>query len=191
MTTGEGAMIVTGSKKIYDLCSSMRNQGRKIKDDKRNKDWDWLTSERLGYNYRLDEMSAALGVTQLKKLDWLIGERKRIVGWYNEALANLPGVLLPQIGQNRKHSWFLYVVRITNGKRDQLMSRLTKIGIEVRPYFPAIHLQPFMKQLFGYKEGDFPVCEKIASQTLALPLYIGLKKSEVQYIASQIRKFLP
>lgn len=183
MTTGEGGMIVTNSKKIYELCDSMRNQGR-------SKNGDWLIHERLGYNYRMDEMSASLGVTQLKKIDWMIEEKRKIVSWYNEALGNVAGVQTPMVGGNRTHSWFVYVIRVNGGKRNRLMSELGKLGIQTKPYLPVIHLQPFMRKIFNFKEGDFPIAEKVASETLALPLYLGLKSGDIEYIASKMRKIL-
>lgn len=191
MTTGEGGMVVTNSKEIYDLCDSMRNQGR-------NKNGDWLIHERLGYNYRMDEMSASLGITQLEKLDWMIEEKRKIAAWYNTALENIPDVEVPTVGENRTHSWFVYVIRVKNGKRnkaslslrDKLMDKLTRRGVQTKPYLPVIHLQPFMQKLFNFKQGDFPIAEKISEETLALPLYIGLKLEDIDYIVDGIRTIL-
>lgn len=179
MTTGEGGMIVTNDKKICDLCLSMRNQGRNLSGD-------WLIHERLGYNYRMDEMSASLGIAQLKKLDWMINEKRKIANWYTEMLLDTSWIITPKVGKNRTHSWFVYVIRITNNKRNYIMKKLASQGIQTKPYLPAIHLQPFMKKKFNYKKHDFPIAEKISSQTLALPLYIGLKKNEVKYICEKI-----
>jgi len=190
MTTGEGAVIVTNSKKIYELCDSLRNQGRGLRESKKGKDWDWLMSERLGYNYRMDEMSASLGITQLKKIEWMISQRRELAAFYNEALKDVSLIQSPTVGLNRTHTWFVYVIRIGNNKRDFVMSELTKRGIQVRPYLPVITLQSFMKKMFGFKKGDFPVAEKISSETLALPFYIGLENSEVEYIVEEIRKIL-
>ncbi|MFA5933004.1 MAG: aminotransferase class I/II-fold pyridoxal phosphate-dependent enzyme [Microgenomates group bacterium] len=190
MTTGEGAVIVTNSKKLYELCDSLRNQGRGLRESKKGKDWDWLMSERVGYNYRMDEMSAALGVTQLQKIDWMIGERRKIVDLYKKYLGEMESIMVPIIGKNRTHTWFVYVIRVLNNKRDKLMSDLSASGIQVRPYLPAIHLQSFMKKMFGFKKGDFPVTENISSQTLALPFYIGLAEDDIKYIANKIRESL-
>jgi perosamine synthetase len=163
------------------LCTSLRNQGRNQKND-------WLIHERLGYNYRLDEMSAALGITQLSKVDWMIKQKEQIVNWYNQELDKNPNIMLPRVGKNRTHTWFVYVVRIINGKRDYVLKKLAEMGIQTKPYLPAIHLQPFIKKTFNFRKGDFPVTEKVASQTLALPLYIGLKRNEVKYISSQLNE---
>lgn len=183
MTTGEGGMIVTNSKDIYDLCDSLRNQGR-------GKSKEWLLHERLGFNYRMDEMSATLGITQLKKLDWMIEEKRRIVSWYNNLLKDIEGVETPVIGENRTHSYFVYVVRIKNDERDKLMKKLAALGIQTKPYLPVIHLQPFMRKLFGYKLGDFPISEQVVKESLALPLYVGLAKVDVEYIVAKIEEIL-
>lgn len=183
MTTGEGGMVVTNSKKLYELCDSMRNQGR-------GKRKDWLLHERLGFNYRMDEMSASLGITQLKKIDWMIDAKRKIASCYNKALKNVYGIQVPEVGPERTHSWFVYVIRIKNGKRNNLMNKLHKIGIQTKPYLPVIHLQPFMRKLFSYKKGDFPIAEKVSGETLALPFYIGLKPKDVDYIADKIIRIL-
>lgn len=183
MTTGEGGMIVTNSKKIYDLCDSLRNQGRADNGE-------WLVHQRLGYNYRMDEMSASLGITQLKKINWMIEQKRKIVSWYNQALNGIEGVEILQVGPNRTHSYFVYVVRIKNGQRNKLMDKLGKIGIQTKPYLPVIHLQPFMIKMFGYKKGDFPIAERVAKESLALPIYIGMTSKDIEYISDKIRKIL-
>lgn len=183
MTTGEGGMLVSSSSRVYSLCDSLRNQGR-------NKEGDWLVHERMGYNYRMDEMSAALGVTQLAKIDWMINQKREIAGLYNRELGDLKEVITPQIGNNRTHSWFVYVIRITNGKRNRVMKLLSEKGIQTKPYLPVIHLQPFMVKEYGFKTGDYPIAEKISSETLALPFFIGLKKKDIEYIVNQIKNVL-
>ena len=183
MTTGEGGAIVTNDRNIYKLCASLRNQGRNIYND-------WLVHERLGYNYRMDEMSAALGLSQLSKLDWMIEKRKRIAQWYQQALSDVDGLITPKIGENRTHTWFVYVIRILNGKRNQVMDKLKQLGIQTKPYLPVIHLQPFMKKMFNYRKGNFPIAEKIASETLALPFYIGLTSDDIKFISNTIKKIL-
>ncbi len=181
MTTGEGGMIVSNSKKLLELVKSLRNQGRNDGDN-------WLESKILGYNYRLDEMSAALGVSQLNKLPIMIEDRKRVAMSYNQKLANIKWLKTPEIGNDRTHTWFVYVVRIINGKRNILIKRLAEKGIQTRNYLPSIHLQPFMKKVFGYKNGDFPVSEKVSSETLALPMFVGLEMKDIKYICAEIKQ---
>ncbi|OGK21874.1 polysaccharide biosynthesis protein [Candidatus Roizmanbacteria bacterium RIFCSPHIGHO2_02_FULL_37_13b] len=183
MTTGEGGMLVTKSKRIYQLCNSLRNQGR-------SENREWLNHVRLGYNYRMDEMSAALGTTQLKKLDWMIREKRKIAEYYDMKLRSISNIITPKIGIGRTHSWFVYVIRILNRNRNQIINKLSKMGIQTKPYIPTIHLQPFMKKMYGFKKNDFPIAEKISSQTLALPFYIGLNKAEITYICDKIKPLI-
>lgn len=181
MTTGEGGMIVTRFKRYLNLCKSLRNQGRNDGDK-------WLESDILGYNYRLDEMSAALGISQLKKLNWMTEKRREIVTQYNNQLANIHWIKTPEVGPNRTHTWFVYVIRVKNGKRNALMRRLFNKGIQTRNYLPSIHLQPFMKKSFNYREKMFPVAEEVSGETVALPLFVGLKPNDIKYICDEIRK---
>jgi perosamine synthetase len=184
MTTGEGGMVITNNKKIYEFCSSLRNQGRA-------KNMQWLDHKYLGYNYRLDEMSAALGLSQLKKLDFVIRERRKIAGWYNEILASLGDLFqAPATAINNTHAWFVYVIKIKNKKinRDLLMEKLEKIGVSTKPYLPSIHLFDFYKKRFGFKKGDFPVAEEISAYSLALPFYIGLTKKDCLYIVNRLKE---
>jgi len=181
ITTGEGGMLVTNSKKLHNQFLSLRNQGRSTNMTK-------IDHRVLGYNYRMDEMSAALGLSQLKRLDDFIIQREKIARWYSEELKDIPNIITPMIGSNRTHSWFVYVIRVTNGKRDRLQNLLLKQGIQTKVYLPTIHLQPFMRDQFGYREGNFPDAEMISSQALALPLFIGLRKVDVKRITEAIRK---
>ncbi|PJE51048.1 MAG: polysaccharide biosynthesis protein [Candidatus Yanofskybacteria bacterium CG10_big_fil_rev_8_21_14_0_10_36_16] len=187
ITTGEGGMLVTNSKKIYNTCRSLRNQGRA-------EDMRWLDHKRLGYNYRMDEMSAALGLTQLDKLNFLLREREKIALLYNKYLSKHDDlIILPQMGPNNKHTWFVYVVRLkgyTRVKRDNIMLRLAKIGISTKPYLPSIHLFSFYKKMFGYKKGDYSVSELVSDSSLALPFYIGLKEKDIKIISKKLINIL-
>lgn len=183
MTTGEGGMLTTNDNKIYELALSLRNQGRSLKNNR-------IVHERLGYNYRMDEMSASLGVTQLKKLDWMIKERKKIANLYFKHLSKIKNIIPPIIANYNSSSWFVYVIRITNGKKDKVMKYLINKGIETKNYLPPIHLQSFMKKWFGYKIGDYPITEKVASETLALPLFIGLKESDIKLVSQTLQNAL-
>ena len=190
MTTGEGGMIVTNHKKIYEICDSLRNQGRAKNDQ-------WLDHKYLGYNYRLDEMSAALGLSQLKKLDFMIRQRRKIAGWYNEFLAPYGDLIqAPETAKGNTHSWFVYVIKIKNKKvkRDLLINNLKKIGISAKPYLPSIHLFGFYKKQFGFKRGDFPISENMSDYSLALPIYLGLAQADCRHISykliGEIRKLI-
>ncbi|MFA6106241.1 MAG: DegT/DnrJ/EryC1/StrS family aminotransferase [Patescibacteria group bacterium] len=184
MTTGEGGMIITNNKKIYDACASLRNQGRDENDR-------WLEHKYFGYNYRLDEMSAALGISQLKKLDFMISERRKIAGWYSGLLKPYADIVQhPGIAADNDHTWFVYVIKIKDKKisRDRLIVSLERKGICTRPYLPSVHLFSFYKKRFSCREGDFPVSEEASASTLALPLFVGLTKRDCQYIVNKLIK---
>lgn len=186
MTTGEGGMVATNNKKIYDLCRSLRNQGRL-------ENMQWLDHNCLGYNYRLDEMSAAMGLAQIKKINFLISKRREIADWYNYFLSPYKKIIkIPEIGENNTHTWFVYVVLIKNKKisRNIFIRNLVLKGISTKPYLPSIHLFSFYRELFGYKEGDFPISESVSNRALALPFYIGLKESDIKYISGSLVKTL-
>jgi perosamine synthetase len=186
MTTGEGGMIVTNNKKVYELCNSFRNQGR-------TENMQWLDHKYLGYNYRMDEMSAALGLAQLERLDWMIGQRKKIAGWYDEILSSYPKLIqIPHVSSYNTHTRFVYVIVIANKKssRDVVIRKLAEKGISAKPYLPSIHLFDFYRKRFLYKTGDFPVSERVSRHSLALPFYIGLKKSDIKYICQKLIEVL-
>lgn len=184
ITTGEGGMIVTNSKKVYALCDSLRNQGR-------SNNMQWLDHQRLGYNYRMDEMSAAVGIAQIEKIDFMLKERTKIKQHYEKYL-DTDLLELPKTMPNNHHTWFVYVPIIKNKKinRDKLIAELYKKSISTKPYLPSIHLFSFYKKKFGYKNGDFPVSEHISRYSLALPFYIGLKKNDIEYISKIINTTL-
>lgn len=183
MTTGEGGMIVTDRADWDALFRSLRNQGRDVFDA-------WLNHTRLGYNYRLDELSAALGLAQVGRLDELLARRAAVASWYNERLAGLEGVERPCIAPSvTRMSWFVYVVRITSPVgRDTVMARLAEAGVPSRPYFTPIHLQPFYRQRFGYEPGDFPVTEELGAISLALPFSSVLSEEQVDYVCEQLSR---
>lgn len=177
ITTGEGAMIVTNNDQAANLMQALRNQGRAPGDT-------WLQHTYLGYNYRLDEMSAALGRVQMSRLEELMQKRQRVANWYAERLAEIPGVTVPAIAPTTSRtSWFVYVVRFVDGiDRDKVAHELGKHGIPARPYFLPIHLQPYMVERFGYREGDFPVTEDLGRRGLALPFSGVMTEEQVDTV---------
>jgi perosamine synthetase len=186
MTTGEGGMVVTNNKKVYELCCSLRNQGR-------GENMQWLDHKYLGYNYRMDEMSAALGLAQLNKLDFMISERQKIAELYNRYFKEYSEhVQVPETASGNTNTWFVYVIQIKNKKisRDRILEGLSLKGIGCKPYLPSIHLFEFYKKTFGYRRGDFPVSESVSSKSLALPIYIGLTETQVKYIVEQFMDIL-
>jgi len=177
ITTGEGGLIVTDDEDAAKLMRALRNQGRVAGDT-------WLQHTHLGYNYRLDEMSAAVGMIQMSRLQELLGKRERVAEWYRSRLQKLSGVKPPTIERfTTRMSWFVYVVHFDpNVDRDALAGRMTKRGIPVRPYFLPIHLQPYMVEKFGFREGDYPRTEDLGRRGLALPFSGVMSEAEVEAV---------
>lgn len=182
MTTGEGGMIVTDNEEWANLFRSLCNQGRDVFDA-------WLNHTRLGYNYRLDEMSAALGLVQIQRIEELLAKREQVAQWYNERLADVELIERPYIAPTTtRMSWFVYVVQIKPpADRNEVMHRLAEAGIPSRPYFTPIHLQPFYRETFGYQRGDFPITEHLGDVCLALPFSGVMTEEQVDYVCQMLQ----
>jgi perosamine synthetase len=187
MTTGEGGVVLTNDERIAKLCRSLRNQGR-------GEGSEWLQHERLGYNYRLSDINCALGLAQLERLEEILKKREHVAQMYNERLQGVKGVRIPYVAPHVKISWFVYVIRLgeeyTQADRDRILQGLRARGIGCSNYFSPIHLQPFYRELFGYKPGDFPVTESVAARTIALPFYNNLTEAQIDYVVSHLKALL-
>ena len=181
ITTGEGGMIVTDDDNAAAMMRALRNQGRGPGDT-------WLTHTYLGYNYRLDELSAALGRVQMSRLDELLDKRQQVADWYQERLLELTFLEPPSFTPSTtRMSWFVYVIKL--GKeinRDRFAMKLEASGIPVRPYFQPIHLQPYMVEKFGFRRGDFPVTEDLGDRGLALPFSSVMLEAEVEQVCQAL-----
>lgn len=182
MTTGEGGVIITDDDQAAAFMRALRNQGRAPGDT-------WLSHTYLGYNYRLDEMSCALGISQLRRLDEMLSKREQVAAWYSDRLKGVDGVETPFIApETTRMSWFVYVVRLERTiDRADFARRLEARGVPVRPYFLPIHLQPYMVERFGWREGDFPVTEDLGRRGLALPFSGVMTEEQVEYVCQAIR----
>jgi len=187
ITTGEGGMIVTDSEEVRDLCVSMRNQGRATDA--------WLAHARLGYNYRMSEITAAIGEVQISRLDEILAKRRHVAGMYDQALADLvdTGLIhLPPMVDRADASWFVYVIRLadkfTRTNRDAILDKLRAAGIGCNNYFAPIHTQPFIMNMLGTKEGDFPATEHLAARTIALPFFANLTEGQVDRTKTELSK---
>jgi len=188
ITTAEGGMILTDNAKVAELCHSMRNQGRSDKGA-------WLSHVRLGYNYRMSELSAALGIGQVERIDDILRKRQQVADFYNARLKQIKGIRIPYVAPNVAISWFVYVIMLDPGEfsrtdRDFVMEELKMNGIACNNYFPPIHLEPFYIDLFDYKAGDFPITEKISQTTIALPFYNNLSEDQIDQICATLQKIL-
>jgi perosamine synthetase len=187
ITTGEGGMIVTDDRELARTCRSLRNQGR---DD----NGGWLMHSRLGYNYRLSDINCALGIVQLARLPEIVEARTRVAAMYRERLAGESRIITQQVLPDVEVSWFVMVVRLADefsqADRDRILMGLKERGIGCSNYFAPIHLQPFYVKRFGYKPGDFPVCEALASRTIALPFHHELTEQDVDTVCGELRRLL-
>lgn len=183
ITTGEGGIVITDDTNAANFMKALRNQGRAPGDT-------WLSHTYLGYNYRMDEMSAALGIAQMARLDELIDKRARVAALYSQKLAGIPGIEIPVIiPSTTRMSWFVYVIRLDKKiNRTELAARLEAKGVPIRPYFLPIHLQPYMVERFGYRDGDFPVTEDLGARGVALPFSGVMTPEQVEYVCSTIRE---
>jgi perosamine synthetase len=187
VTTGEGGMIVTDDDRLADLCRSYRNQGREVVGG--NTIGGWLAHERLGYNYRLSEIQAALGVAQMRRLDEIVEQRQRVARLYIERLLDLTDIILPTVDHDTFMSWFVFVVRLSDrynqDERDRIIEGLHRHDVGSAPYFPCIHLQPFYRAM-GFKEGMFPVAESVSRRTLALPFFNRLTEKDIDFVVQTL-----
>jgi len=185
LTTGEGGMVTTGSGEVKERIDSERNQGRAP-------DMDWLDHDRLGFNYRLSDIACALGIEQLRRLPEMMAGRRRAAELYRQALGGIEGLALPcpDSGAIRR-GWFVFVVQLPHGAdRDETIRALGRRGVQSKPYLPAIHLMSFYRERLGHREGEFPVCEDVASRSIALPFFPGIAEGQIDRVAGELRAVL-
>jgi perosamine synthetase len=182
----KGGAIITNDKAFAQKIRNLVVQGGR-------EPGQWPEAAESGGNYRLDELSAALGSAQLGRLNEIMGLRARIAAWYREELASEPLLVLPQRYQapDTEASWSVYVIRFTSATLRQIVAdHLLAKGIQTHPYLCAIHLQPFYRQHFGYAEGAYPQAEKAAATALALPCFAYLSHGQVVEVSAAIRGIL-
>jgi perosamine synthetase len=178
ITTGEGGMVTTHSEDEWRVLRSLRNQGR-------GDAGGWLEHVRLGFNYRIDDIRAALGLGQVERLDEILARRSEVAARYGDLLAGIDGVELPLADdEEHKRSWFVYVVVLPdNAARERVIATFELEQIGFNRYLPSIHLQPYMRERYGFAEGLCPVSEDLSSRTLALPFFTGLERDAQERVA--------
>jgi perosamine synthetase len=183
MTTGEGGIVVTDSEEQWRLIKSLSNQGR-------GDDGPWLEHVRLGYNYRLDDLSAALGIAQLEKLDRILELRSQVAERYRTLLSGVAGAELAAADDaEHRRSWFVFVVRLAEGiDRERVIEELTKEKVASSRYLPCIHLQPYMRERFGFAEGLCPQAEALSRSTVALPFYTALEAEDQERVVATLER---
>jgi perosamine synthetase len=184
ITTGEGGAVTTASAEEHELLVSLRNQGRLDSGG-------WLQHGRLGFNYRLDDISAALGVGQLERLDRILEARREVAARYTELLTGVDVELPLPDDADHERSWFVYAVKLPAGTdRNALMAGLAAEGIACAPYLPSIHLQPYMRERYGFSEGLCPVSEDASARTMAIPFHTKLSREDQERVADALRAAL-
>ncbi len=181
LTTAEGGVILTDSDALYSELKSLTNQGR-------SDDGAWLVHSRLGFNYRLSDVHAAIGIAQLERLDWMQNARARIAARYQQYMAGIPGVTPMYEGPQRR-SWFVYAPRLdADLDRNRIIGRLEAEGVSAKPYLPCIHLQPYYREAHGHGPGEFPVTEAISASTIALPFFCEITDDQIDRVCDAMAR---
>jgi perosamine synthetase len=185
LATGEGGMVLSPNLAGKQRIDSERNQGRAP-------NMGWLDHDALGFNYRLTDVAAAIGVAQLEKLDDMLARRARVAGWYDDLIAEVDGVTpLCADHDGDQRGWFVYVIQLPVGTdRDEVIHRLAADGVASKPYMPVIHLQPYYRENFGFAPGDFPVAEDVADRSLALSFFPAMTEADVSRAVSSLERAL-
>jgi perosamine synthetase len=185
ITTGEGGIVTTWSEETWKLLKSLRNQGRADGGG-------WLDHARLGFNYRIDDIRAAIGIGQLEKLDRILAGRAEVAARYTELLADVEGLGVPcPDDDDHERSWFVYVVELPAGTdREAVIAVLEAHGIGTARYLPCIHLQSYMRERYGFAEGMCPVAEATSARTLALPFHARLAADDQECVADTLKHAL-
>jgi len=191
LVTGEGGMAIPSDRDVAALMRSERNQGRAP-------GMGWLGHERVGFNYRVTDLQAAIGIAQLERADELFAERTRVAALYASALESLGAaragegdadglVLLSADRGHARRSWFVYVVQLPAGcDRDGVIAALAERGIDSKAYLPCIHLMPHYRERFGFREGQFPIAEEVSRRSLALPFFTAMGEAEVERVGAAL-----
>jgi perosamine synthetase len=188
ITTGEGGMVALGDAAHKERIDSERNQGRAP-------DMGWLDHDRLGFNYRMTDIQAAIGIVQVERLGAMLAQRAQVAAWYRQALAPLAtelGLELPcPDSDGDRRGWFVFVVQLPRGvDRVGAVRALRAVGVPSKPYLPAIHLMSFYRETYGYRRGQFPVCEDVAARSIALPFFARMTQAQVEQVAEALSTVL-
>jgi len=185
ITTGEGGVVTTHSEDEWRLLKSLRNQGRADGGG-------WLEHARLGFNYRIDDIRSAIGIGQLEKLDTILARRSFVAARYSQLLAGVDGLELPlEDDDDHVRSWFVYVVSLTAGvDREAVITGLDERGVQTARYLPCIHLQDYMRDRYGFREGLCPVAEDLSGRTLALPFHARVDEDDQDYVVRSLKEVL-
>ena len=195
MTTGEGGVLITPDKGVAERAVSERNQGRAPNPNE-------VEHDRMGFNYRLSDLQAAIGIAQVERLDELLNARDNVAALYRERLTQLGAA---PAGQDENHDivlpcenngaerrgWFVFVVQLPKqADRDAVISSLKDQGIASKAYLPSIHLLPPYRERFGYVGGEFPIAERVSERSLALPFFTSMTEGQVDRVCTALAEAL-
>jgi len=176
LTTGEGGMVTTNSKELAEKMRNIRHQGQ----DRR---YHHIV---LGYNYRMSEMQASIGIVQLKRMEWVLKEKNRIAKKYNEVFRRTKNIKPPFVpGYVTRHAWYMYAISVKEN-RDKIVKQLENKGIETRLSFPPIHTQPLYKKLFKYSNLSFPVTFRTWKKLIDIPIWPSMKENKQNFVINTL-----
>src|SRR3989338_546800 len=190
ITTGEGGMVLTDNKDIFEKLKLIRSHGR-LETENYFSSTKYMDYVMLGYNFRMSNITAALGLAQFKKLGKVIAMRRKNVQYLNKKLSAIDGVVVPEVPSPYFHMYQTYTIILTGGKtvRDALKKHVNANGIFAKVYYDSVHLTSFYQETFGYKKGDLPATEAICDKVLSVPMYPDLTKKEMDYMVAQVKSF--
>jgi perosamine synthetase len=195
MTTGEGGVLITPDQDVAEQVRSERNQGRAP-------DMAQVEHDRIGFNYRMSDLQAALGIAQVERLNELLNARDNVAALYRERLTQLGAepageddhddIVLPCENRNdERRSWFVFCVQLpARTDRDEVIGKLAQQGIASKGYLPCIHLLPPYRERFGFQGGEFPIAERVAERSLALPFFTSMTESQVDRVCTALGEAL-
>ena len=197
ITTGEGGAVLTDNKDLYDKLFILRTHGItrqherfKFRDQQRNGSWYYEMQE-LGFNYRITDFQCALGISQMKKLDKFIRRRQEIVTMYQDALSGIASIILPIEKEYVKSSWHIYYIRLKDPlQRKSVFEKLCKMNISANVHYIPVHLQPYYRKSFGFKEGDYPQAENYYNGAITIPLYPSMRLAQIRYVVKSLKRLL-
>jgi len=191
ITTGEGGMVTTNDKKLWQKIKALAGHGISKTTSQRlrvKKPW-YRAAAMVGYNFRMSNILAAIGVEQMKKLEKMNNLRRAHAAYLNEGLKNISSIEIPTPTKNCFHVYQMYTIKLKKGNRDALVRKLKERGIEASVHFdPPVHLQPFYMKNFGCRKGDLPITERLSQSIITLPMFPQLAKKELGYIISAIKE---
>ena len=190
ITTAEGGMITTNNKKLANRSTLLRSQAMDVTAVQREtkKAWKYDIID-LGYNYRLDELRSALGISQLKRISQINKMRQNIAKTYTQKIQKVHGIVLPTIKEKRNHIFHLYTIRITKDyllSRDDLIKKLYDSDIGISVQYTPIHMMSYYKKLLKINKSDFPIANKVKDEILSLPIYPTMTEKQTNYIINKL-----